>query len=135
VTSQAELVKAQIRIAATPEEIFPYLIESDLMVQWIGTRVDLHPEPGGEFALDFDDTSLRGTFVIVDPPHRVVFTWGVPGSEELPAGSSTVEITLTADGDGTLVELTHADLPPDERPKHEAGWNQLLPVLREKATA
>jgi uncharacterized protein YndB with AHSA1/START domain len=129
------LVKAQIRIAATPEEIFPYLIESDLMVQWIGIRVDLHPEPGGQFALDFDDTSLRGTFVTVEPPHRVVFTWGVPGSEELPEGSSTVEITLTADGDGTLVELTHADLPPDERPKHEAGWNQLLPVLGEKVTA
>jgi uncharacterized protein YndB with AHSA1/START domain len=135
VTNQAELVKAQIRIEATPEEIFPYLIESDLMVQWIGKSVDLHPEPGGAFALDFEEVSLRGTFVVVDPPHRVVFTWGVPGSDELPEGSSTVEITLTADGGGTLVELIHSDLPPDERPKHEAGWNELLPVLREKVTA
>jgi uncharacterized protein YndB with AHSA1/START domain len=135
VTSQAELVKVQIRIEATPEEVFPYLIESDLMVQWIGKRVELHPEPGGQFALDFEEVSLRGTFVVVDPPHRVVFTWGVPGSDELPEGSSTVEITLTADGDGTLVELTHSDLPPDERPKHQDGWSELVLVLRQKVTA
>jgi uncharacterized protein YndB with AHSA1/START domain len=135
VTSQAELVKVQIRIEATPAEIFPYLIESDLLVQWIGQSAHLDPEPGGVFALDFDETKIRGNFVTVEPPHRVVFTWGVPGSTELPEGSSTVEITLTADGDGTIVELHHSDLSADERVRHEAGWTELLPRLREKVTA
>jgi hypothetical protein len=58
-----------------------------------------------------------------------VFTWGTPGSDVVPAGSSTVEVTLRSDGGGTLLELEHRDLPPDELPKHGTGWDHYLPRL------
>ena len=46
----------------------------------------------------------RGEYVEVDPPSRVVFTWGWEDQETaVPPGSSTVEITLTPDGEGTKV--------------------------------
>jgi uncharacterized protein YndB with AHSA1/START domain len=126
----AEIVKATIRIAAAPAEVFPYLVEPSLIVQWIGTWADLNPEPGGVFAIDFPNTQARGEYVCVEPPDRVVFTWGIPGNEVLPPGTSTVEILLKADGDETIVELTHRNLPPDMRASHREGWEECLEALR-----
>jgi uncharacterized protein YndB with AHSA1/START domain len=74
-------------------------------------------------------TQVRGSYVAVDPPNRVVFTWGIPGNQQLPAGSSTVEIVLRPKGDATVVELTHRDLPVDRQADHGQGWTNLLGVL------
>jgi uncharacterized protein YndB with AHSA1/START domain len=72
-----------------------------------------------------------GEYVAVDPPHRVVFTWGWAGDyAATPPGSSTVEITLTPDGDGTLVRIVHSNLPTAESAElHGHGWDQYLPRL------
>ncbi|HEY0814247.1 MAG TPA: SRPBCC domain-containing protein [Pseudonocardia sp.] len=121
---------ATIRIAAPPTAVFPYLIEAPLLARWIGDATGSTPEPGGAFALAIgDSTSVRGQFLTVDPPKRVVFTWGVPGRDVLPAGSTTVEIVLTPDGPDTIVELTHHGLPRSEVASHQAGWTGLLDVL------
>ncbi len=133
--NQSEVLAASIRIAASPAEVFPYLVEPALLVQWIGTWADLNPKPGGLFALDVGDTQVRGSFVTVEPPDRVVFTWGIPGSDVLPAASSTVEIQLTADGDETVVQLFHRGLPPDQMPNHRAGWTAFLGQLGQAVTA
>ncbi|HVC70884.1 MAG TPA: SRPBCC domain-containing protein [Acidimicrobiales bacterium] len=130
-----DVLRATIAIAATPEEVFAYLIDPSLLVQWIGTWADLDPVPGGLFALDIEGTAVRGRYVSVEPPDRVVFTWGVPGDAALPAGSTTVEILLRAHGDETIVELLHHDLPSDQRAKHEAGWASMLPRLAQTADA
>ncbi len=131
--SDPQSVKASVRIAASPQDVFAYLVDPELIVQWIGSKAELDPKAGGVFALDFDTTSARGTYVCVEPPHRVVFTWGVPGDSVLPPGSSTVEILLTADGDETIVELTHRDLPAEKRPSHRSGWEEGLEGLRRVA--
>jgi uncharacterized protein YndB with AHSA1/START domain len=133
--NQTEILTATVRIAASPAEVFPYFVEPQLLVQWIGTWADLNPVPGGVFALDFGDTQARGTFVSAEPPNRVVFTWGIPGSDTLPAGSSTVEVLLKADGDETVVELFHRDLPASELTPHLAGWTSCLDGLRRVAAA
>ncbi|HVU62159.1 MAG TPA: SRPBCC domain-containing protein [Mycobacteriales bacterium] len=124
-----DVLTATVRISAPPEAVFPYLVDPALMVEWIGEWADLDPQPGGSFALDFASTAVRGSYVEVDPPHRVVFTWGVPGHDTMPPGSSTVEISLTADGPQTVVELVHRDLPPDEYDSHLDGWTTMLPKL------
>jgi uncharacterized protein YndB with AHSA1/START domain len=127
--SSPEPLHFEIRINATREEVFPYLTDSRLVAQWLGTTADIQPEPGGQFAIDFDDTKSRGHFITVEAPQRVVFTWGIPGSEELPAGSTTVEITLTPDGDGTIVRLIHHGVPASLREGHEEGWIACLDKL------
>ncbi len=131
--NQPEILTATIRIAAAPAEVFQYLVEPSLLVQWMGTWADLNAQPGGVFAVDFDEALVRGNYVSVEPPDRVVFTWGIPDNEELPAGSSTVEILLTTDGDETVVELFHHDLPPARLADHKAGWASLLEALRRTA--
>ena len=133
--NSADVVRATVRIAASPAEVFPYLVDPALIVQWIGISADLNPQPGGVFALDFRTTSARGTYVSVEPPDRVVFTWGIPGNDALPPGTSTVEILLKADGDETIVELTHRDLPADMRPSHREGWEACFDALRRAALA
>jgi uncharacterized protein YndB with AHSA1/START domain len=111
-----------IRIAATPDVVFPYLSERALLAEWIGITAETQPEPGGVFALDADYEFVRGEFVVIDPPNRVVFTWGKDGSAVMPAGSTTVEIVLVADGPNTVVELTHSGLPASQLAQHQEGW-------------
>ncbi|HZA74856.1 MAG TPA: SRPBCC domain-containing protein [Acidimicrobiales bacterium] len=118
-----------IRIGTKPEDVFPYLADASLMVRWMGDWAELDPTPGGRFVVDITGVPIRGRFVVVEPPHRLVFTWGAAGSEVLPPGSTTVEISLQADGDETVLELVHRDLPPEEAPKHDVGWAHFLPRL------
>jgi uncharacterized protein YndB with AHSA1/START domain len=131
--SETQPLKATITIDASPVEVFPYLVDPSLLTRWIGTWADLDPRPGGVFALDVGSAPVRGTYVAVEPPERVMFTWGVPGSDELPPGESTVEILLSSEGDQTVVELIHRGLSDDQRARHERGWASFLPRLADAA--
>lgn len=71
--------------------------------------------------------------VTADGPERVVVSWGVAGSDELPPGSTTVSFTLTPVERGTRVELLHQDLPDARVAGHEHGWSHFLPRLAESA--
>jgi len=126
-----EVLTASIRISAPPAEVFPYFTDPALIVQWLGDWADLEPEPGGGFAIDMRKTPIRGAYVAVEPPHRVVFTWGVAGRDSLPPGSTTVEVRLSADGPDTVVELFHYDLPDDQIDGHRSGWGEKLAALAE----
>ena len=125
------MISASVRIAASPEVVFPYFTDPQLMVTWIGDRADLDARQGGTFALDFSGVAARGTYVEVEPPHRVVFTWGIPENVLMPPGSSTVEVVFVADGSDTIVNLTHCDLPSDREPSHLEGWERCLAALVE----
>jgi uncharacterized protein YndB with AHSA1/START domain len=72
----------------------------------------LRPDAGElEVRIQARPETVFGEFVEIDPPRRLVFTWGWEGDEEVPPGSSTVEVTLTPDGDATVLHLVHGDLP------------------------
>ena len=122
-------VVASVRIAAVPEVVFPYFTDPELVTTWLAQKADLDPRPGGLFAIDVDGGQARGSYVEIDPPRRVVFTWGIPGDDELPDGSSTVEVVLAAEGGDTVVTLTHRDLPAGKRPSHQEGWERHLAGL------
>jgi uncharacterized protein YndB with AHSA1/START domain len=118
-----------VRIDAPPEEVFPYLTDARLIIRWMGDWAELDPTPGGKLVIDIRGVPIRGEFLEVDPPRRLVFSWGAAGSDVLPPRSTTVEILLYPDGTGTLLELTHRGLPQEERPKHATGWNHFLERL------
>jgi uncharacterized protein YndB with AHSA1/START domain len=73
--------------------------------------------------------TARGQFLDLDPPHRVVFTWGWVDHPGLPPGSTTVEIVLTPVENGTMIRLTHQGLPMDEVELHRQGWNHYIARL------
>jgi uncharacterized protein YndB with AHSA1/START domain len=52
-------------------------------------------------------------------------TWGWENNDAVPPGSTTVEITLTPEGAGTILRLRHLGLPTDkEKHSHNEGWKQ-----------
>jgi uncharacterized protein YndB with AHSA1/START domain len=109
----------------------------------LAVEATLDPRPGGvchqvhDGGEDHDagPYNMRGEFVEVSPPDRVVFTWGFTNADVgVPPGSSTVEVTLTRDGSGTLLRLVHRGLPESELASHAGGWTLMLERLREAVT-
>jgi len=132
---QRSALKREIRVMARPETIFSLLTDPSKIVRWKGTQAELDPRPGGIYRVQFNTQEIaRGKYVDLVPNQRVVFTWGWEGSGAVPPGSSTVEITLTRDGDGTIVTLEHRDLPEEARAKHLEGWDLYLNRLAIAAT-
>ena len=134
--SDINSVVSEIRIAASLRTVFAYFVDPDKLVRWMGTWVEIEPRPGGGFAIDMNPhTRARGEYVEVVPYSRVVFSWGWLDDDTLPPGSSTVEVTLTPDGDGTHVRLVHRGLMTTEmRDQHRVGWLLYLPRLADAAT-
>jgi uncharacterized protein YndB with AHSA1/START domain len=128
-----DVIVATEHIKAPPEVVFPYFTDPALIVEWIGEQAELDPRPGGVFSLDMGEVVACGAYITVEPPHRVAFSWGIPGNDALPPGGSTVEVTLTPDGDDTLVVLTHRGLTSTHIGNHRVGWEHRLGRLRVEA--
>jgi uncharacterized protein YndB with AHSA1/START domain len=130
-----DVLVRELRIAARPETVFAFFTDPTRMMRWMGKDVTLDPRPGGIFYNNIDGQHIaRGTYVEIVPHSRVVFTWGWEGEgSETPPGASTVEVTLVADGDGTILRLRHLGLLAAERASHGQGWDHFLPRLVEAA--
>jgi uncharacterized protein YndB with AHSA1/START domain len=122
-----------IDIEAPPEVVYEHLVRAERMVSWMGQHAELRAIPGGEFAVDINGSLIRGEYLEVNPPHRVVVSWGMSGAEDLPPGSSRVEFILTPTSTGTSLELHHTGLPDTRATTHGKGWDNYLPRLRAAA--
>ena len=118
-----------IDIRATPDEVFEFLVTPLGVTAWMGQRAVLDPRPGGRFEVDISGAAIRGRYLEVDRPHRVVVSWGMAGSDEFPAGTSRVTFSLTATATGTRLDLLHVDLPDERIAGHVDGWGHFLPRL------
>jgi uncharacterized protein YndB with AHSA1/START domain len=128
-----DCLEYEARIAAGPDVVFAHLTDPARMVQWMGTDATLDPRPGGMCRISFSrGVVMSGRFLEVEPPHRIVFSWG--WETELfatPAQSTLVEITLELEGDMTLIRLAHRRLKPGAVAFHRAGWEHYLPRLEQ----
>jgi uncharacterized protein YndB with AHSA1/START domain len=124
-----EPVSASVHVDAQPERVFAYFTDPTAMVTWMGDYALLDATPGGEFSVDINGVPVRGRYLEVEPPHRVVISWGHAGSEHLPPGASTVEVLLTSTGGGTRVEIIHRGLPEPDAAGHARGWRHFLDRL------
>jgi uncharacterized protein YndB with AHSA1/START domain len=128
----------ELTIDARPETVWEFLVDSEKATQWMGVTATLEPRPGGVYRVEVLPGMIAGgTFVELDPPRRVVFTWGwepgtmdgSPGSEVLP-GTSTIEIELEPHGEGTQLRFVHRDLPGAAAvAAHGEGWAHYLARL------
>lgn len=131
------VIDREIRIDARPETVFAFWTDPDRMARWMGRTIRLDPRPGGELRIDYNGEDVAsGTFVDVDPPIRLVLTWGWEATgDPTPPGSSRVEVDFVPDGTGTIVRLRHSGLPAEAVEGHAVGWDQFLPGLAAAATA
>ncbi len=123
-------VEVERRIAASREEVFVYLTDPAKYKMWMGTVAELEPRPGGVYRVRMNsDIVAVGEYVVVEPPARVVFTWGWEGDAAVPPGSTIVEITLQEDedGDGTILRLRHSGFPDEKAAEsHREGWTKYV---------
>jgi uncharacterized protein YndB with AHSA1/START domain len=121
--------RTSIEIAAPPDVVFDHFVQPELLVRWMGDRARLEACDGGVFAVDINGVIIRGHFVRVDRPQLIEIAWGEAGNDAMPPGSTRLVVRLTARGEGTLVELEHRGLAPDEANKHALGWPHFLARL------
>jgi uncharacterized protein YndB with AHSA1/START domain len=131
----AELVR-EIMIDASPETIWPFLTDPDKHVEWQGTVADIDPRPGGHYRVMVGGRfEAAGEYVEVVPNEKVVFTFGWDQEgHPIPPGSTTIEISMHAEGDKTRVRLVHRGLPDDATGDHGHGWEHYLGRLAVAAT-
>jgi uncharacterized protein YndB with AHSA1/START domain len=131
-----EPLEVSVHIAAGREVVFAYFTDPARYAQWMGGRAILDPVPGGVYRVGMrDGVEAAGEFVEIDPPRRVVFTWGWTNEPALAAGSTRVEVTLVEEDGGTRVVLRHYGLPDDgQTDHHRKGWELYLGRLAVRAT-
>jgi uncharacterized protein YndB with AHSA1/START domain len=119
-----------IEIRARAEQVFDHLVTPDGLTAWMGVRAVLDPRPDGVFEVDIAGSPIRGRYLEVERPRRVVVSWGLAGSDDLPAGASRVSFTLTPTGSGgTRVDVVHSGLPDALTAGHVDGWAHFLSRL------
>ena len=120
-------IEQRIRISASPRTLWNFWTDPALLCEWWGIRAEVEPQPGGIFrvVMSEDGLVMSGTYDVLEPFHRLAFTFGWEGNpmgEALAPGSTYVEVTLTpVDGETELV-LRHSELPETYVAEHAKGW-------------
>jgi uncharacterized protein YndB with AHSA1/START domain len=128
-----EPLTASVLIDADPEHVFTYFTDPAAMVRWMGEFARLDPVAGGEFTVDIRGVPVRGRYLELDPPRRLLVSWGHAGSDHLPPGASTLEVLLEPEDGATRVVVVHRDLPEPEASGHRIGWRHFLARLQTAA--
>jgi len=134
-TAEAIAVERELEIAASPETVWEFFVDPEKAKRWMGIDVSFDVRPGGPYRIEVIPGHIaRGEFVELDPPHRLVYTWGwepSPGEpRSVPPGGSTIEVELEPTAIGTRLRFVHRDLPtPEAANSHAHGWDHYLERL------
>lgn len=126
--TESFMLQRETHIAAPRASVFAFLTDADRIVQWMGTEAATELHPGGLYLLKgVGSATARGAFREVVPVHRLAYSFGWEANEEVPPGSSLIEIDLIEQDGGTLLRMTHSGLPSDAmRASHDKGWAHYL---------
>jgi uncharacterized protein YndB with AHSA1/START domain len=139
VLTEPTTLKIQRLLPGPIERVWAYLTESDLRRQWmaagememkVGAPVtfvwrndELTTPPGQRPAGFAEEHSMLSRIIALDPPRKLVISWGEKQGE--------VTFTLEPAGKKTLLTVIHRRLPDDRAVKLSicAGWHMHLDVL------
>ncbi len=122
------LVRRVIRAPAL--RLFQAWTQPEQLSAWWGpgpvscpeAQVDLRE--GGQYALanqmpDGSITWIRGSFLTIESPHKLVYTWGIGDA----APNEVVTVRFEPRAIGTEVIISHERIGSEQaRANHEAGW-------------
>jgi uncharacterized protein YndB with AHSA1/START domain len=95
-------------------------------------QADMDVRPGGRYRISFrtedgEYHQVAGVYREVVPDSRLQFTWAWHST---PERESLVTVSVTRDGDGTMLTLLHEQFFDDKaRAGHERGWTGTLERL------
>lgn len=129
-------------VPAAPGAVYDALTTAELIEAWLGVPATVDPTVGGRYELLFDPTQpagLQGSegcqVLALLPGRMLTVTWNSPPSLSEIRGSLTfVVFMLRPDGDGSVVELTHAghgdgEIWNENRRYFERAWGLVLDAL------
>jgi len=134
-TTETIGVERELAIDASPETVWQFLVDPEKATRWMGQTASFDVRPGGEYRVGvIPGHTAAGEFVELDPPRRLVFTWGWESDHEaenaVPPGSSTIEIELVPNEGGTTLRFRHYGLPNEAAAEsHAHGWDHYLERL------
>jgi uncharacterized protein YndB with AHSA1/START domain len=128
---------------ASPERLFDAWTDPAVVAGWLFTTpaseahhvaLDLRVGGGWEIVDRRDGTDYRaiGAYLEIEPPRRLVFTFGMP---QFSDAFSQVTVEIEADGAGARMTLIQAQLPPDAIPALEQGWREMFDQLAKVISA
>jgi uncharacterized protein YndB with AHSA1/START domain len=132
-------------IPAPPELLFALWTEPAELVRWWapeGYEASVHAldtRPGGRWrtVLRRSDSSARamsGVYRIVEPPHRLAFTWAWEDESGVRGHETEVTVNFEAAPGGTrLVLLQQRFESRQARDRHDAGWSSSFERLAQIA--
>jgi uncharacterized protein YndB with AHSA1/START domain len=134
-SGQSPGLRVQRRLPGPPEHAFAAWTEPRLLARWMSpfgsaeAEVDLRV--GGTFSIVMNGPGQEirhtGTYLELEPPNRLVFSWVSPFTGPEP---SRVSVYLVASGaDETELTLVHDRLPAGQVESHQGGWGQILDHL------
>ncbi len=132
----------QRTFAAAPDRVFRAWIEPEAIKRWFGPQgqktvlaeVDLRVGGRYRFGVQSPDGSVdyvSGTYREIQPPARLVFTWGWsnPGEPD-PDETMLVTVEFRSHGAQTQVVLTQERLPSEAiKAQHAVGWTESFEQL------
>ena len=129
--AESFVVQRETRIAAPRASVFAFLTDPEKIVQWMGSEAVTETHPGGLYLLKgVGSANARGAFREVVPVHRLAYSFGWEGNDEVPPGSSLIEIDLIEQDGGTLLRMTQSGLPNAAQcASHAEGWAHYLQRL------
>ena len=122
------------RFKAPPAKIFAAFTDPEKVKRWMGPGemkaviAESDPRVGGGYRWVMrspagEQHDVSGVYREVVPNEKLVFTWAWKVEPPDTPHESLVTVLLKADGDGTLLTLTHENLfDEDSRKGHEQGW-------------
>ena len=128
-------------IAAPPERVFDLWTDPELLVQWWGPdgfdvpASALDVQPGGRWktTMRSPDGALHtvsGVYRLIEPPRRLVFTWGWDDEQGVRGHETEVTVTFEATPGGTRLVLQQQTFQSaEQRDRHSHGWGSSFDCL------
>ena len=151
------VVRMEERFATDVDDLWSALTDPQRLASWIG-EVEGDLRPGGEFRAHFSASGWEGTgrVDVCEPPRRLLLTMRDADPQPGQPDETVSEVTLTADGDHTILVVEERGLPLDllaaygagvqihvedlaahvagrERADSEARWGELFPAYQDLA--
>ncbi len=84
-----------VLINAKPSTVFAFLTETPHWAAWWGAGSTIDPKAGGKIYIRHaNGVESLGQVLELDPPQRIVFSYGFASGKPIPPGSSRVTIRL-----------------------------------------
>ena len=117
-------------IEAPREIVFRFFTDQSRWASWWGAGSTIDAKPGGRLLICYPGgTEVSGEVLELQPPQRIVFTYGYVSGQMIPAGGSLVTIRLEPDPRGTRLEFRHHFAEAAVRDEHVQGWRYQLSLF------